>query len=260
MTDWNPLDAELDRWRAAGMILPLWWRDDDAVTVTPELDRLSGLSNDLGLPVHLAVIPEGATPELAGYVTEHPHLIPVVHGWSHENHAPAGEKKVEFGAHRPLADLVDLCQSARARLRALFGDRLAPMFVPPWNRTTDDLIAQLPGCGYTMISTFKPRESALTAPGLLRVNTHLDPIYWRGGGSLADPDTLIAQVAGQLADRREGRADNGEPYGILTHHLVHDEAVWAFTETLLRHLMAGPVRVWTANMTDPKKGPADEPT
>ena len=54
------------------------------------------------------------------------------------------------------------------------------------------------------------------------------------------------QVARQLADRRTGLADNGEPYGLLTHHLVHDAAIWDFTEKLLDHLRAGPVRLWSA--------------
>ena len=39
-------------------------------------------------------------------------------------------------------------------------------------------------------------------------------------------------------------ADNHEPYGILTHHLVHDAAIWHFTETLISRLMQGPGQVW----------------
>ena len=43
MTGWADLDAELDRWKAAGRAATLWWRDDDATRPTPALDRLLAL-------------------------------------------------------------------------------------------------------------------------------------------------------------------------------------------------------------------------
>ena len=58
--DWTPLETELARWSAQGRTLPLWWRDDDAVAETPALRKLTELSERLGLPVHLAVIPAAA--------------------------------------------------------------------------------------------------------------------------------------------------------------------------------------------------------
>ena len=97
------------------------------------------------------------------------------------------------------------------------------------------------------LSTFMPRKATLAAPGLTQINTHLDPVAWKSGRGLAEPDRLISQLVQQLKDRRLGFADNAEPYGILTHHLVHDEAVWTFTNDLLNHLIAGPVRLWTVD-------------
>ena len=49
---------------------------------------------------------------------------------------------------------------------------------------------------------------------------------------------LIAAVAGAVERRVAGRADRDEPVGLLTHHLVHDEATWGFCEALLE-LVAG---------------------
>lgn len=246
--DWTPLDIELARWRADGLTLPLWWRDDDAVTATPALTRLHDLARRLDLPVHLAVIPAKSDDSLAAHIDRH--LIPVVHGWAHENHAPPDMKKAEFGAHRPLAGMRHDSAQGLARLRALFGDALLPMFVPPWNRIADDLLPHLAAQGYGMISTFTPRETAMAAPGLVRINTHLDSINWRATKTLHDPDRLLAQVTRQLAERRQGRADNGEPYGLLTHHLVHDAEIWDFAEALLTRLLTGPARVWTATDKD----------
>lgn len=242
--DWTPLDAELARWMDAGLCLPLWWRDDDAVRPTAELDRLNTLSGRLGLPVHLAVIPAGATPELAAVCASAPQLIPVVHGWAHRNNAPAGEKKAEFGAHRPAEETLADAKRGLETLRAVFGDAVQPLFVPPWNRIGRGTVQGLAGLGYSALSTFKPRKAAEAAPGLVQINTHLDPIAWKTRRALVPPQQLIAQVTGQLADRREGRADNREPYGLLTHHLVHDGAIWAFTEALAARLLAGPARAW----------------
>lgn len=242
--DWSGLDTELAQWKAAGKTLPLWWRDDDAMAQSPELDRLAALSEKLDLPVHLAVIPQGATPDLARFIAEHAQLIPVVHGWAHQNHAPAGEKKAEFGAHRPLDARLDDAERGLTRLRGLFGASLRPMFVPPWNRMDKEMLPWLAGAGYTAVSTFTPRSAAKPAPGLLRVNAHLDPIAWRAGRGLLPLQDLLRQVTRQLRDRRLGDADNGEPYGILTHHLAQDDAVWAFTEALAARLLAGPGEAW----------------
>ncbi len=250
--DWTPLKRELEAWRDARLTLPLWWRDDDAIAPTEPLGRLVALSDRLRLPVHLAVIPARAEPALATALSVHPGLIPVVHGWAHRSHAPEGEKKAEFGAHRPLPEIEAEVRAGFDRLRDLFKDNLRPMFVPPWNRIAPKVETRLPALGFSMLSTFTPRKTPEAALGLARVNTHLDPIDWRGSRSLVEPGQLIAQVARQLADRRAGRADNAEPYGILTHHLVHDTAIWDFTAELLERLMTGPATPWTA----PKlKGP-----
>lgn len=251
--DWTPLDTELARWREQELTLPLWWRDDDAIATTPALTRLHDLARHLDMPVHLAVIPAGAEDTLISSIGTH--LIPVVHGWAHENHARWYQKKAEFGEHRPRDQMQAETELGLCRLRALFGDALVPMFVPPWNRLDPNLLAALPRQGYRILSAFTPRDNASAAPGLAQINTHLDPINWRAGKALHDPDTLIAQVARQLTDRREGRADPEEPYGILTHHLVHDSAIWDFTEALLSRLLQGPSHVWTATPKESEHEP-----
>merc|ERR1711969_541138 len=112
----------------------------------------------------------------------------------------------------------------------------------------------LPEQRFSTISTFTPRKDAEAAPGLRRINTHLDPIDWRGSRSLVAPDRLIAQFAADLADRREGRADAAEPYGLLTHHLVHDAAIWRFVADLLTRLSRAPLTLWDArapHITEP---------
>lgn len=231
---WAALEAELAVWRREGRDLMVWWRDDDAVAVTPALERLLGLAERLGVVAHLAVVPAEAQVLGAG-----PYRA-LVHGWGHVNHAPRTEKKAEFREHRPLAERLDEAGRGLTRVRAMFADRACAVFVPPWNRIAGDMAPGLAKLGYQGLSAFGPRGAA--EAGLVQVNTHLDPIDWRGTRSLVDEDALMAQVVRQLGERRRGEADAGEPYGVLTHHLVHDDAIWAFSARLLATLLDGGAR------------------
>jgi len=256
--NWGPLDAELAVWVDEGRTLPLWWRDDDAVTVTPALERMAELAAEYALPVYLAVIPEGAESVLADYVAGTDWLLPAVHGWAHANHEPASQKKAEFGASRPLMDRLADAQGGMLRLRGLFGTDLQPLFVPPWNRMGPDMAPGLAVAGYRAVSGFTPRDARWAAPGLERINTHLDPVAWKTTRGLADTDALLAGLVAQLKDRRDGRADGTEPFGLLTHHLIHGDDVWDFVTALLARLMAGPGRVWRMD-TDLNGRAVDEP-
>lgn len=249
MADWTALEAELAAWGQSDLSLPLWWRDDDAIEPTLALGQLSDMADRLGLPVHLAIIPAFVQNSLVDMVSDHP-LIPIVHGWSHHSHASEDQKKAEYPANRRLADMTDEVAKSLAALIDLFGDELCPIFVPPWNRISSELIAELPTVGYKVLSTFTPRKAQIAAPGLIQINTHLDPIAWHDGKSLIDPAALIDQVTHQLTDRRTGTADNDEPYGILTHHLVHDADIWEFTEQLISRLLRGPAIPWATPNKD----------
>lgn len=235
--DWTPLTTELTLWRAGGLALPLWWRDDDAIAATPDLEVLTALAEDLHLPVHLAVIPKLAQPFLPHFVADHDAVIPVVHGWQHQNHAPAGAKKAEFGYPRP--DALTDARQALARMQALFGARLLPIFVPPWNRLDPGLLPGLAQAGYCGVSTYLPRTARLAVPGLVRINTHIDPIFWRGGRGLVPPEEQIAGIVSLLQDRRMGLSDAAEPLGFLTHHLVHNAEIWEFTRACLGRMLDG---------------------
>lgn len=235
--DFALLKAELARWRSEGRTLPLWWRDDDAVELTTPLEKLGQLSLDLGLDVHLAVIPKFATPELASLCRDMSQFVPLVHGWAHVNQSTGPAKKAEFGAPRDGA-VVEM-RLGLSRMEQLFGQSLLPMFVPPWNRISEGFVNELNGLGFSSLSTFTPRHARLRPGGLVQINTHVDPISWRGGGGLAEPDVTVDTLIKTLKDRREGRSDAAEPLGFLTHHLVHDAPIWEFTDACLKTLIEG---------------------
>jgi hypothetical protein len=235
--NWSPLSAELAQWRAEKLNLPIWWRDDDAVARGPALGQLSNLSAALELPVHLAVIPKFVTSGLVEVCADGAGFVPLVHGWAHESRTVGTEKKAEFGTFR--GEALEELAAALSRMDEMFGGRLLKVFVPPWNRISPELVLELSGLGYAALSTFAPRAGRLAAPEMVQINTHIDPIFWRGGGGLVEPDALIHRIVNLLKDRRLGHTDAAEPLGFLTHHLVHDEDIWDFTQACLRKLLDG---------------------
>jgi hypothetical protein len=232
-TAWDDLARELDAWRAAGQMPRLWWRDDDAVADTAALRRLLDLAGDAGVPLALAVIPGLLEDSLPPLLADRTGVDVLCHGHVHANHAPSGEKKAEFGGHRPVYELLAEAAMGFERLAAAVGTGVLPVFVPPWNRLDERLVGLLHHARFTGLSRFGARRAAHPAPVLVEVNCHVDPVDWRGDrGFLGVPETL-ARLTGHLRARRTGTADAAEPTGLLTHHLVTDAAGWDFLADLL---------------------------
>lgn len=227
----------LDAHAGEGRTIQLWLRDDDAIEPTPALSQLLGLSKRWDAPLTIAAIPAHATTALAELLEELPLISVAVHGWDHMNHAPASEKKQELGLHRGEAAVLARLAEGLERITTLFGDRAVPLLVPPWNRIAQPLLGHLPSLGYEALSVFGP-ERAETPIRL--VNTHVDVIDWRGTRGGRAMDVLYAEAAARL-DAGTGRKTS---LGILTHHLVHDEAVWAFLDDFFELTARHPACRW----------------
>lgn len=239
------LRAELDRWAAEGRMATFWWRDDDAVTAGPELDRLFAAAD--AAPLALAVVPMQAEPALARAIESAGREIAVLqHGYAHTNHASPGAKKAEFTAERDVNVMTAEVRAAADRLTEIFAPWLQPIFVPPWNRCPAALTGRLGTLGHRAVSTYGPRPSRHAAPGLLQVNTHADPIDWRGTRRFVGLDHLAEALAAHLAGRRQGTADAAEPTGLLTHHLVHAPEDMTAIGRLVGEIAAHPATRWLA--------------
>jgi hypothetical protein len=211
MSTWDALKMELDQWQEAGRTAHFWWRDDDAVEPTPALEHLLRLASDHRAPVALAVIPAAAQESLAVHLNSANEVSVLIHGYAHVNHAASGEKKSEYPASRPVEVMEHEISAGFGRLREFFGALAAPVFVPPWNRVAPEVIARLPHLGLTGLSSFGPRGSRLAAPGLVRVNTHVDPVDWHRSRSYAGDEAVLAAAVAHLRTRRAGGCDDEEP-------------------------------------------------
>jgi peptidoglycan/xylan/chitin deacetylase (PgdA/CDA1 family) len=230
------LRKTLDEVVEQGRRVRLWLRDDDAVEPTEPLDRLLDMTSSRTIPLTLAVIPKDTGEALVRRLEDAPLASVALHGWSHQNHAPTGEKKQELGLHRPQQVVLAELKDGLDKLATLHPQRFIPMLVPPWNRLAPSLWSELPALGLTLLSVFgKEREESPIA----LVNTHIDIMDWHGTGGGRPADELFAELAGWIA-----RADTPPVIGVLTHHLVHDAAAWAFLGTLLAVTASHPACEW----------------
>ena len=241
--DWTPLREEFAKWRRKDLVLPVWWRDDDAVDSSDQLDRLIDLSREVEVPVHLAIIPRDAKPALEECIRDEDHIIPIVHGWAHRNQAAPGEDRSEFSINRSLANNKEEAQEALRKLKLFLPGRVLPVFVPPWNHIDRELHGMLAELGYQVLSTCDPRTAEVNEAGMKQINTHLDPIAWRDNEHLHPEEYLMAKLINNLKRRRQGKDDNSEPFGLLTHHRAMKHEVWEFTRQFWQEMREGPTQV-----------------
>lgn len=228
--------AVLDRFQEAGKIAHFWLRDDDAIDPTPALDRLLDLTDAHGVPVALAVIPEPTGEALVERLENAPLASVTVHGWRHANHAIEPFKKRELGADRPVDVVLAELSLGFGKLSALHGSRFQPVLVPPWNRIDTALLPRLSRLGFRAFSIYGPEKPA----ALPMINTHVDVMDWHGTRGCRDRDTLRREIVSRLNVCLE----TDGCLGLLTHHLVHDEAVWAFLGHLFEATGSHPACRW----------------
>jgi hypothetical protein len=247
MSSWSALDDELAHWRDAGASAEIWWRDDDAVEVTPALERLLELQEKCTVPLALAVVPANATADLVERVRGCAGVSLLQHGYGHVNHALPGDKKAELGAERPAMVVLGELATGAMAMERLFADkafagRRLSVLVPPWNRIASGLVWALPEIGFSGLSTFGPLRQKSGAPsfrirGLRQVNTHVDLIDWKGGrGFVGEDAALAALIAALAAARTSAKEGDAVPIGILSHHLAMDEGAWDFLRSLWERL------------------------
>jgi hypothetical protein len=222
------LRSELDAWAAAGMTAKFWWRDDDAVSDTPQLRRLLDIVRDAGIVVALAVVPEHADDSLVELVSTAECCI-WQHGWGHYFHA-----RGEFGDGRTLVLMTDDALAGQRSLDRLFGPtRWQRVFVPPNHMLSVPFKALIPSLGYLGVSA----GVQLTPPieHVVEVNAELDVMNWPEGKILGVA-AICRMLVEQLVSRRLGESPVEHPIGILTHHLVFDDDAWGFVSKLFKFL------------------------
>ena len=231
MSSWADLETTLDAAARRGETIRLWWRDDDAGRDHPALHRLLDLAERQSAPLALAMVPAWLESEAQGAVAASAQVTVLQHGYAHVNHARKGSKSIELGG-RTAELIVDELRRGFAMLEDAFGAAFLPVLVPPWNRIDDTLLPHLKSVGFRGLSVYGPRGSAEIAPGVGLVNTHLDPVDWRGTRGFLGEEAML--------DRLIECLNPDEPIGLLSHHLAMDEFGWTFFDELFTVLERHP--------------------
>ena len=54
----------------------------------------------------------------------------------------------------------------------------------------------------------------------------------------------MEKLVTSLKRRRQGKDDNSEPFGLLTHHLAMEEEVWDFTRQFWSEILSAPHEIF----------------
>jgi peptidoglycan/xylan/chitin deacetylase (PgdA/CDA1 family) len=216
------LNRELGLWRARGRTPRLWWRDDDARGVTPALERLLARAGEL--PICLAVVPDGDLAGLARRLEGEGGVTVCQHGVDHLNRRAPGAPKSETGEGESVAAIALRIAEGKARLADA---GLPPRgFVPPFNHDDPATSEAAQACGFSILSA---GDEGAQGGGLRHVGTHVDILRWKGGARFKGRGRVLSELRRELERRRlEDRP--GAAIGLLTHHLEHDAAAWAFLD------------------------------
>lgn len=220
------LEPELRLWKARGQAPVFWWRDDDARAPSPALDRLLALSHRFGAPITIAAVPDGDIEALARTCGVADGVDLAIHGFRHENRAPAGQPSGEVNDEDLLADVMsELGTALEVFRRAGVGPGL---FVPPWNNAHPTLVKALGLQGLSLSGYGGVRDEGPPA----RLDAHLDVMRWKPRPRFRGALRFLLRARRLLAERREQGLWR-EPLGLLTHHLDHDPSTWRFLEAFL---------------------------
>lgn len=216
--------------------IEVFFRDDDAGWADDKLLALCDLFTDRA-PVDLAVIPLEIDTPLASNLLTHPAQLGFhQHGYAHRDHQAAG-KKCELADTRPPTAIRHEIEAGQIRLHRLFGDRLDPIFTPPWNRCGRIAAETLFDLGVRALS----RDTG-AAPfadiDLIELPVTVDWVKFSrlGRSTGSDPWQPLDQA---LAEVVVISAASTAPVGIMLHHEVMEAgdlfALDTLIELLCRH-------------------------
>jgi predicted deacetylase len=213
----------------------IFFRDDDVDEDEAPLRRLLRLFLERNTPVNLGVIPGRLTAECVELLAEAGAAAPALielnqHGWRHQNHEREG-RKCEFGASRNYAEQLADIEQGQARMTEAFGRNWFPVFIPPWNRCTEETLRAIDHLGFRALSA-KQGSSVVTGYRFEEISITLDIYRWKGGARMKSPEEVTRELIAQLSRQQR--------IGVVLHHKVMDNQAFSFLCSLLDTLAAHP--------------------
>jgi O6-methylguanine-DNA--protein-cysteine methyltransferase len=215
--------------------LRIFFRNDDVDEDEASLRRLLRLFLEQNTPINLGVIPGRLTAACAELLAESVGAAPAFfelnqHGWRHQNHEREG-RKCEFGASRTYAEQLADITLGQERMTEAFGRNWFPVFIPPWNRCTEETLRAIDHLGFRALSA-KQGRSVVTGYRFEEISITLDIYRWNGGARMKSPEEIAGELIPQFSRQ--------QPIGVVLHHKVMDDQAFFFLGLLLDTLAAHP--------------------
>lgn len=211
----------------------VFFRADDIGAGGRAFQTLCGLFRDHRIPLAMAVVPAWLTRIRANQLFAAAPLDELLwgwhqHGWRHVNCQRTGEKS-EFGEQRPAEKQWRDIAMGLEKMKEIFGERLLPVFTPPWNRLPAATMKILEKLDFKAVSTTRPFHSTMkTGIGLKNFRIHLDLHTRKAKDGPADFFNLLNEISTLLTKK--------EPVGIMLHHQRMTPFAFEFLDELLRQL------------------------
>jgi hypothetical protein len=226
--------------------LNLFFRADDIGAGGRAFEALCQLFRAHNIPLALAVVPAWLTDIRAAQLfaaapLEEPLWGWHQHGWRHVNCQRTGEKS-EFGEQRPAEKQWRDISLGREKMTEVFGERLVPVFTPPWNRLPIATLRILQELNFKAVSMTKPFPSIIIPSiGLRNLRIQLDLHTRKAKDGSTDFINLLNELS-NLATKKE-------PLGIMLHHQRMTLFAFEFLSELL-HLFKYKVRARFLSFAD----------
>lgn len=228
----SAVDAALDRLAAREGAIEVFFRDDDGGWADAQLRTLCDWFAGRELPLDIAVIPRALSTDTLALLE--PRLADPgrrlgvhQHGLAHVDHQPGG-RAAEFGdARGELSQRIDIA-AGRACLEAAFGERLDPIFTPPWNRCTADTVRALAALDVRTLSRLSGAEEVPASP-LAELSVTIDWLKRRRG------ERLVGEA---FVDYVVGAIEANAHVGVMLHHEHMHAAELELLDEFVRRLRA----------------------
>lgn len=212
-------------------------RDDDFGWNNEAFSHLLQLCQRYEFPLAAGAIPV-ACQSMGGeeWCTQR-YLEILPHGHSHRNNQSTGKSGEFFHEHDHEVGVKELKESF-AYLAAEFADIFYPVFIPPWNRISDEFLTELPKLGYLGVARFGDNQFATEFP---EFNSQVD-LHTRKVGMYESVDDVIADI--EIA--WQAQAENSPRFvGVMLHHTKMQPQDFAFLAKVFDRFAERKFEFWT---------------
>ena len=203
----------------------IWWRDDDSFEVNDKFIDLIEFQKKRNINVYLSIIPSKITKEFIQNVNNINGAYVFPHGYAHINHSDDIGKLNEYPNTRDSDQISYEISESVKKLKVSFPSKYLPVFVPPWEHYSAQLLAILPKYGLRTISLSGYNEDLLKP--LMQLNVQINFHTYKN----ISADRYIVyrknlfSICKEIISVAKNNRSNGK-IGFITHHNDMNKDDW----------------------------------